>query len=151
MQKNKLDPKKYADVSPKLLSGRVYPEFFTLPPASRVVNIGCGRGPQMVVYQGQFEQFIGVDLNQERLDRMQQLAREMDIQGSSVILKNAEATGLESGAFDVVLAIDIIEHVESPEAMLVASAFFRISSPAGFISFHQLIPDNIVRPVPKRS
>ena len=51
----------------KILSSRTYPEFFPFSPNDRVINIGCGEGPQAIVYAGQYEEMIGVDINKERL------------------------------------------------------------------------------------
>ena len=104
-----------SDIEGKLISGRVYSEFFTLPEGSSVVNLGCGRGPQVVVYGDQSSEMIGVDINADRVSRTIEVALGLGIDGYRAIVGDVEDTGLEAEQADVVLAIDVIEHVRSPE------------------------------------
>lgn len=52
----------------KILSGKIYPKFFPFKVTDRIVNIGCGQGPQAIIYRDQFQEMVGVDIDQERLD-----------------------------------------------------------------------------------
>lgn len=101
----------------KLLSGRVYPEFFSIFSTEVVLNIGCGNGVQALVYQGVFKKMIGVDINQERLSAAGELIKKHNIKNFELICANVEKIPLEE-KFDKVIAIDIIEHVIHPEDVL---------------------------------
>jgi SAM-dependent methyltransferase len=102
----------------KIISSCVYPEFFPLSPEETVVNLGCGVGPQAVVYKGRFKKMVGVDLNQERLDASHILLQERGVTGYETVCAPVETTGLPSDSFDKALAIDIIEHLPKPEGIL---------------------------------
>ncbi len=102
----------------KLLSGRVYPEFFPIAKNETVLNVGCGDGVQAVVYKGNFKKMVGVDINQQRLDTAKKLARANNINNFETICANVEEIPLED-KFDKTIAIDIIEHVINPGKVLV--------------------------------
>jgi SAM-dependent methyltransferase len=117
------------DISGKLMSGRVYPEIFPLPLDSRVVNLGCGNGPQTVIYGDRFREMIGIDVNEDRIARSIEIAEGLGISGYSGKVGDVENTGLANDSMDVALAIDVIEHVQSPESMLAEA--HRILRPGG--------------------
>lgn len=98
----------------KVLSGRVYPEFFAIN-NERVLNIGCGDGPQAVVYAGQYREMVGVDINCSRLESSKKLLLDLGIKNYSTVCANVEVIPLPNKSFDKAIAIDIIEHVISPE------------------------------------
>lgn len=107
-----------SDIEHKLQSGIVYPEFFKLPLNSTVVNLGSGNGPQAVIYKQQFARMVGIDINPERVARSIEIADHLGISGFSAKVANVEDTGLEDEVADVVIAIDVIEHVQSPVSLL---------------------------------
>lgn len=102
----------------KVISSRVYPECFPLTSADRVVNLGCGVGPQAVVYKGSYKSMIGVDLNADRLEQSKVLLAEHGVENYLTLAAPVEATGLESESFDAALAIDIIEHLPEPQKLV---------------------------------
>jgi ubiquinone/menaquinone biosynthesis C-methylase UbiE len=114
----------------KILSGRVYPEVFPIAPNERVVNLGCGAGPQAVVYKGHYARMVGVDVNAERLrwSRTHLAAYGVgnEYQG---ICANVERVPLSDRTFDKAIAIDIIEHVQQPEALCAEA--YRLLRPGG--------------------
>lgn len=111
-------PPEFSFLQGKLLSSRVYPEFFPLRPSDRVLNAGFGDGPQAVVYAGSFRSMTGIDVNAERLARARRMLDAMGIVGVDVQQGNVERLPVPDGAFDAALAIDIIEHVEHPDAFV---------------------------------
>ena len=98
----------------KILSGRVYPEFFAFNPDDRVLNIGCGEGAQAVVYAGQYREMIGIDINRGRLEKSKEATRHFTMLGYTVIVANVEQMPFSDETFDKAIAVDIIEHVQSP-------------------------------------
>jgi ubiquinone/menaquinone biosynthesis C-methylase UbiE len=111
-------PPEFSYLQGKVLSGRVYPEFFSLHGSERVLNAGFGDGPQAIIYAGKFRQMIGVDIQAERLERARKMLRALGIQNVELVTANVESIPLSDASFDVILAIDIIEHVEHPEQFL---------------------------------
>jgi len=101
----------------KMLSGRVYPEFFALDPGDRVLNIGCGQGPQAVVYAGQFREMIGIDINRQRLGKSREAMRLFKVRDYTTVMANVEQMPFRNGAFDKAIAVDIAEHVRSPQKL----------------------------------
>lgn len=113
----------------KVISSVVYPEFFPLCPTDHVVNLGCGLGPQAMVYKGNFARMVGVDLHEERLAASRVLLAEHHVQHYETICAPVEATGLPDTSFDKAIAIDIIEHLEHPRPLLMEA--YRLLRPGG--------------------
>lgn len=113
----------------KILSSRVYPEFFPIHSDATVVNLGCGVGPQAVVYKNHCKRMVGVDLNAERLEASKVLLKERDVTGYDTVCAPVETTGLPSDSFDTALAIDIIEHLSDPIGILKEA--HRLLKPGG--------------------
>lgn len=101
----------------KLLSGRVYPEFFPIFKEETVLNIGCGDGVQAVIYGGNFKKMVGVDINQGRLEVARQLAAAHGFDNFTAVYANVEEIPLDE-KYDKIIAIDIIEHVIGPEKVI---------------------------------
>ena len=102
----------------KVQSGVIYPGFFPFAQGDQIVNLGCGLGPQAVVYKGTFARMVGVDLNDERLRDSKVLLGEHNVTNYETICAPVENTGLPDASFDKALAIDIIEHAQDPAAFL---------------------------------
>ncbi|HUW21153.1 MAG TPA: class I SAM-dependent methyltransferase [Candidatus Bathyarchaeia archaeon] len=98
----------------KLLSARVYPEFFSFEPSDRVINLGCGKGPQAIAYAGQYREMIGVDINKKKLAESKEVMKIYGVKNYQTICANVENIPLPSNSFDKAIAIDIIEHVQNP-------------------------------------
>ena len=101
----------------KLLSSRMYPDFFPFEETDRVVNIGCGEGPQAIVYAGQYGLMAGIDINADRLITSNRVMRDSNIQYYHPICADVVENPLPNAAFEKSIAIDIIEHVKDPEAL----------------------------------
>lgn len=99
---------------PKLISSRIYPEFFQLRDNERIVNLGCGNSPQAIAYRGQFAEMVGVDINENRISNSIRAANYFGVENYKAICANVEHTPLDDGSFDKAIAVDIIEHVENP-------------------------------------
>ncbi len=102
----------------KLLSAIVYPEFFPLQSSERVVNLGCGVGPQVAIYRGQFREMVCIDLSADRIRQLEIFMAEQGMRNYTALVAPVEATGLPSSSFDRALCIDIIEHLSQPLALL---------------------------------
>lgn len=101
----------------KTLSGRVYPEFFPFNELDKVLNIGCGYGPQAIAYQGHFSQMFGTDITESRLKYSLELRQSYPMGNYNPICSDVEYLPFVSQQFDKAIAIDIIEHVQNPKQM----------------------------------
>lgn len=101
----------------KMISGRIYPEIFPIDATEPVVNLGCGLGPQAVVYKGRYSSMVGVDINADRLEESKTILAPYGIENYETVCANVEDVPLPSGSFDKAIAIDVIEHVEHPERL----------------------------------
>lgn len=108
---------KFKFLKGKLLSSRVYPEFFSLKPNDRVINFGCGHGPQAIIYAGQYKQMIGVDINKETLKRSEDAVRIYGVRNYTPLCASVEEIPLRDNNFDKVIAIGIIPCVPNPRKL----------------------------------
>ncbi len=113
----------------KLVSSRIYPEFFPFNKEDRVVNIGCGQGPQAIAYAGQYKEMIGVDLDEKRLEKSHEAMRMYGVNNYKTICSNVEAMPLPDQSFDKAIAVDIVEHVQNPQKL--CSEANRLLKPTG--------------------
>ncbi|MBU0580167.1 MAG: methyltransferase domain-containing protein [Candidatus Margulisbacteria bacterium] len=102
----------------KLLSAIIYPEFFKMDKMDRVLNLGCGIGPQAIIYKDQYKEMVGVDINKERLELANQIMNVLDIQNFQTLHSNVEDIALPDKSFDKIIAIDIVEHLINPDKFL---------------------------------
>lgn len=119
-------------LSGKVSAGRVYPEFFPFMATDAVINIGCGMGPQAVVYRNTYSRMIGIDINEERLrSSASVLAAEYGVRNYETLCADVEKIPLPDESFEKALAIDIIEHVRNPHCMLLEAR--RLLKPGGLL------------------
>ena len=101
------------------------------PTPRRILDLGCGAGFLANYLAARGHQVSGLDADAESLE----VARAYD-RTACVDYRRGDACALPfpDGAFDVVCAMDLLEHVEDP-ARLVAEAA-RVLAPGGTFFFH---------------
>lgn len=117
LTKNIKEDQEFGFLFGKLLSSRVCPEFFKLKNTDNVINIGCGMGPQAIVYYPNYRKMTGVDINIERIEKSKRMMEKFGIDNYMPSYGNVEKLSFKDKEFDKAMAIDIIEHVENPEKM----------------------------------
>lgn len=99
----------------KIISGKVYPDFFPLDKNDLVINLGCGESPQAIVYAGQYKKMIGVDLDETRLLKSNRATKIYNVENYETVCANIENVPFPDKTFDKAMAIDVIEHVQNPK------------------------------------
>ncbi|MCX6986540.1 MAG: bifunctional 2-polyprenyl-6-hydroxyphenol methylase/3-demethylubiquinol 3-O-methyltransferase UbiG [Chlamydiae bacterium] len=101
------------------------------PEPCKVLDIGCGGGLLTNPLARKGHEVTGIDLSQPSLD----FAKQSDDTNSVVYLyADAHKIPLESGSFDVICAMDLLEHVDNP--CLVIEQAARLLKPSGVFFFH---------------
>jgi len=79
------------------------------------LEIGCGRGDGLIALARDFEHVVGIDVNLAGLVTAKKLLAERRIQNVTLVQASGHALPFESGIFDYIQAINVIEHVFRPD------------------------------------
>jgi len=102
-----------------------------LGPHKKILDIGCGGGFLTNALANAHHEVTGIDLSKESLA----IAAKNDVTTRVIYLQaSAEELPFPSNSFDVVSALDLLEHVEDP-AKVVAQAS-KVLKPNGLFFFH---------------
>jgi SAM-dependent methyltransferase len=91
---------------------------------ARLLDVGCGTGSNLVVF-GRDTRAVGVDLSTEAL----RFCRKRDIE--AVALSPVERLPFEDAAFDVVSALDMLEHTD--DDLVALAELRRVCKPGGLL------------------
>lgn len=109
-------------------------ELYRPGPAERVVDLGCGWGTFSFALAETAAEVVGVDFSEKSVALCEaRLAREPH-GNLRFLCADAGATGLEGGAWDVVLAADLFEHLYPDDSTRVVAEAFRLLRPGGRFS-----------------
>lgn len=97
----------------------------------RILDIGCGGGLLSNELSRAGHVVTGIDLSQSSLDQAKKRDKSKRVE---YIYCNAEKIPFEDETFDVVCAMDFLEHVEKPEAIIQEAS--RLLKPGGLFFFH---------------
>lgn len=96
-----------------------------------ILDIGCGAGFLSNALAAKKHQVVGIDLSKTSLH----VAKKHDKTRSVRYLNmSAEHLTFPGASFDVVAAMDLLEHVEKPAAVIAGAA--RVLKPGGLFFFH---------------
>ncbi len=95
-----------------------------MPAKSRLLDVGCGTGANLKAFDKNFER-VGIDMSRAALGFCQQ--RGLD----SLVQAKIEHSGMEHDTFDIVTALDMLEHVD--DDMVALRELWRVSKPGGFL------------------
>lgn len=102
-----------------------------LGPAQRVLDLGCGAGFLANYLAAAGHQVTGIDTTTENLvvAKLHDATRRVAYQ-----VADARALPFPDASFDVVCAMDLLEHVEPPQALIAEAS--RVLRPGGLFFFH---------------
>ena len=84
---------------------------------SRVLSLGCGIGDTELPLAPRVAEIVGLDASPAAIRQARLDAERASIQNARFIEGTLEATTLEPGSFDVVMAVFFIHHLLEPELM----------------------------------
>ncbi|MFH1277007.1 MAG: methyltransferase domain-containing protein [Candidatus Eisenbacteria bacterium] len=100
--------------------GTALEEFISLK-GSRMLDFGCGEGGIAVALTQAGASVTAIDVDESRVRRTEALARDFELSVDARLSTDYGAE-LESASFDAVVCNDVIEHVESREALAESHA-----------------------------
>jgi cyclopropane fatty-acyl-phospholipid synthase-like methyltransferase len=97
----------------------------------RVVDLGCGWGTFELALADRVAEVVGVDFSERAIDFCRRRLAADPRPNVSFVQADAGATGLASGAYDLVIAADLFEHLYPADATRVAAEAHRLLVPGG--------------------
>jgi len=110
-----------------------------LPPGARVLEVGCGTGLLTQALAAPGRRVCAIDVSLDLLRRARQ--RVQGAAGVALSVQNAYGTGLRAGAFDAVVGISVLHHLELEAAL---QEFRRLLRPGGVLLFSE---PNMLNPI----
>ena len=100
----------------------------------RVVDLGCGWGTFSFALAPRVATVVGIDFSEKSIALCNRRLAEEPHDNLRFSCADARDTGLEAGAWDLVLAADLFEHLYPEDSQRVAAEAFRLLRPGGRFS-----------------
>ena len=103
-------------------------------PADAVVDLGCGWGTFSFALAPRVAEVVGVDFSEKSIELCRRRLESRALTNVRFLCADAGATGLEGGAYDLVIAADLFEHLYPDDARRVSGEAYRLLRPGGRFS-----------------
>ncbi len=100
----------------------------------RAVDLGCGWGTFSFALADRVREMVGVDFSEKSVALCERRLEREPHDNLRFVCADAGRTGLEGGAWDVVLAADLFEHLYPDDSMRVVAEAYRLLRPGGRFS-----------------
>ncbi len=97
----------------------------------RVVDLGCGWGTFCFAWAERAAEIVGVDFSERAVELCRRRLAETPVGNLRFVCADAGETGLEAGAWDLVIAADLFEHLYPGDSARVAREAHRLLAPGG--------------------
>jgi len=97
----------------------------------RVVDLGCGWGTFCFAWADRAADIVGVDFSERAVELCRRRLAETPRANVRFVCADAGDTGLPGGAFDLVVAADLFEHLYPDDSLRVAREAHRLLAPGG--------------------
>jgi cyclopropane fatty-acyl-phospholipid synthase-like methyltransferase len=114
------------------------------------VDLGCGWGTLSFALADRVGEVVGVDFSEKSVAFCR---RRLEREGKGrvrFLLADAGGTGLEGGAWDLVLAADLFEHLYPDDSVRVSAEAFRLLKPGGRFSVWTPCRDHVLEVLKNR-
>jgi 2-polyprenyl-3-methyl-5-hydroxy-6-metoxy-1,4-benzoquinol methylase len=98
---------------------------------ARVVDLGCGWGTFCFALGHRIREMVGVDFSQKSIDFCEAEAARRGLDSLRFVRADARATGLSQGAYDLIIAADLFEHLYADDSLLVLDECRRLLRKGG--------------------
>lgn len=102
----------------RMFQHRLEQQGWTSPRRKLGLDIGCGVGAGLIALSRDFEQVVGVDLSLSALIAAKKLVEDEKLSNVTLVHATAHHLPFLDGAFDYVMAINVLEHILTPETFL---------------------------------
>ncbi len=123
MQERHQDRKRYYNEQALTTEKYVIPylsEYMEITPATRVLEIGCGEGGNLLPFVEKGCEVVGVDLNEQQIERAKEYTQEKvpDAKATFIYKDIYELSPDTIGEFDIIMMRDVIEHIHDQEKFM---------------------------------
>lgn len=105
----------------ELLSG------FKIYPDELILDIGCGEGQFSQFCAKHGAQIILADVDANKIGKAEERVRALNPKSLKCLVTNADPIPLESDSVDKIIAMEVLEHVDNPDAFV--AELFRVGRP----------------------
>ncbi len=109
-------------------------EIYDPGPEERVVDLGCGWGTFDFVLAPRVREVVGVDFSEKSVALCNRRLERAPHDNLRFLCADAGDTGLEGGAWDLVIAADLFEHLYPDDSVRVVREAYRLLRPGGRFS-----------------
>jgi len=106
-------------------------ELHTPGPRDRVVDVGCGWGTFSFTLAARAAEVVGLDFSEKSVALCNRRLEREPRANLRFVCADGGATGLEGGAWNLVLAADLFEHLYPEDSARVVAEAFRLLRPGG--------------------
>jgi SAM-dependent methyltransferase len=106
-------------------------EIYDPSPTESVVDLGCGWGTFSFALAPRVARVVGVDFSEKSISLCERRLAEQPHANLSFVCADAARTGLEAGAWDLVIAADLFEHLYPRNSARVVREASRLLRPGG--------------------
>jgi ubiquinone/menaquinone biosynthesis C-methylase UbiE len=103
-------------------------------PADQVVDLGCGWGTFGFELADRVGEVVGIDFSEKSIEICNRRLEADPRDNLRFACADGGETGLEGGAYDVVIAADLFEHLYPDDSERVSKEAFRLLKPGGRFS-----------------